>query len=98
MASEPAFVPCDVRGEICAQAVTRRQAQRVVALSRAREFVGARLLAAGMAITERTLRSYTDVERGLPPARMIAAAETLEARAAAMLAHAARLRELGEAE
>jgi hypothetical protein len=50
-----------------------------------------------MGMPERTLRSYTGVDRRLPDHVLIEAAQALEARCAAISAQADKLRALAEA-
>lgn len=70
--------------------------QRIGALERAGALIGKGALAEAMGVPERTLRSYTSVERGLPDVALRSAADALEARCAEITAHVAKLRSLAE--
>lgn len=91
------FTAEEVRAGKAAQDRFTRKARAIVALGRARELVGSRVLAQGMGIGERTLRSYTCVERGVPAERLDDAADVLDRQASALIDHAAKLRELAGA-
>lgn len=67
------------------------QAERTFALQHAASLVGQAVLAAGMGIPERTVRSYLSVERGQPAIAVRLAAQALRLRAAELLAHADKL-------
>jgi len=70
---------------------------RVMALDKAGDLVGKAVLADAMGMPVRTLRSYSAVERRLPDAALIEAAQALEAKCAEISAHAALLRGLAAA-
>lgn len=72
------------------------KAARTTALQTAADLIGQSALASGMGIADRTLRSYMSVERSMPGHAMTAAANALEAQALALVAHAARMRELAQ--
>lgn len=72
--------------------------RRVHALDKAGDLVGKAVLADAMGIPVRTLRSYSAVERRLPDAALIEAADALEAKCAEIAAHAALLRGLAKGE
>ena len=67
---------------------------RIRALEQAGALTGKARLAELMAMPERTLRSYMQVERRMPATVLAAAAAGLDAYCAEISAHAAKLREL----
>ncbi|MCP3730427.1 hypothetical protein M9978_08295 [Sphingomonas sp. MG17] len=68
------------------------RAAQMMGLRRAAEMVGLDYLANGIGITKRNLRQKFDAERGLDAATLNLAADTLDARAHALMLHAEKLR------
>lgn len=69
---------------------------RIRALDEAGLLIGKAELARKMGVPERTLRSYTSVERRVPDAMLAAAADAIDERCAELAAHAVKLRTLVE--
>lgn len=67
---------------------------RIRAIETAGELVGKARLAAMLGLTDRAMRGYAAVDRKMPPNLLGDAAAALEARAAEILEHAAKLRAL----
>lgn len=69
------------------------KAARIRLLRVAGEYVGHEVLARSLGIQERSLRAKLTADRGIEDSDLRIAADAIEAKASAMMAHAAQMRE-----